>query len=82
MSSFAFSTAGSAFRCSFRCSFRFAYRATYRLTYRFTYRLTYRLTYWLTYLYAACTRSISTVLPAFYAHLAAYRGKLLVEAAP
>ena len=31
------------------------------------------LTYWLTYLYCACTRSISVVLPAYYAHLAAYR---------
>jgi eukaryotic translation initiation factor 2C len=39
------------------------------------------LTYWMCYLYCACTRSISVVLPAYYAHLAAYRGKVLMEAA-
>lgn len=39
------------------------------------------LTYWLCYLYCRCTRSVSYVPPAYYAHLAAFRGKLMVNTA-
>jgi eukaryotic translation initiation factor 2C len=37
------------------------------------------LTYNLCYTYARCTRSISVCTPAYYAHLAAFRGKFLME---
>ncbi|CAD7696925.1 unnamed protein product [Ostreobium quekettii] len=37
------------------------------------------MTYWLCYLYCRCTRSVSVVPPAYYAHLAAMRARLLVE---
>jgi hypothetical protein len=37
------------------------------------------LTYWLCYLFCRCTRSVSYASPAYYAHLAAGRGKLLTE---
>ncbi|GMH32738.1 hypothetical protein BSKO_00572 [Bryopsis sp. KO-2023] len=36
------------------------------------------LTYWLCYLYCRCTRSVSYAAPAYYAHLAAARGKMMV----
>ncbi|KAF8058950.1 AGO1 [Scenedesmus sp. PABB004] len=35
------------------------------------------LTYWLCYLYCRCTRSVSVVPPAYYAQLAAERGRLI-----
>eukprot|EP00803_Ostreobium_quekettii_P004715 evm.model.scf_2111.1 EVM.evm.TU.scf_2111.1 scf_2111:7138-18005(+) len=35
-------------------------------------------TYWLCYMYCRCTRSVSYCPPAYYAHLAAARGKLMV----
>ncbi len=31
------------------------------------------------YLYCRCTRSVSYVPPAYYAHLAAFRGRLMVQ---
>lgn len=37
------------------------------------------LTYWLCYLYARCTRSVSFCPPAYYAHLAAFRGRIMVR---
>lgn len=37
------------------------------------------LTYWLCYLYCRCTRSVSYCPPAYYAHLAAFRGKLMLH---
>jgi len=37
------------------------------------------LTYWLTFTYARCTRSVSYVPPAYYAHLAAFRGRTLAS---
>jgi eukaryotic translation initiation factor 2C len=37
------------------------------------------LTYWLTYLYARCTRSVSYPPPCYLAHLAAFRGKLMLD---
>ncbi|KAI8462417.1 MAG: ribonuclease H-like domain-containing protein, partial [Monoraphidium minutum] len=36
------------------------------------------LTYWLTYLYARCTRSVSYP-PPYLAHLAAFRGRLMLD---
>lgn len=36
------------------------------------------LTFWLTHLYARCTRSVSIVAPAYYAHWAAKRGRVLL----
>jgi eukaryotic translation initiation factor 2C len=36
------------------------------------------LTFWLTHLYARCTRSVSIVAPAYYAHWAARRGRVLL----
>ncbi len=36
-------------------------------------------TYWQCYLYSRCTRSVSYVPAAYYAHLAAFRGKLMVQ---
>eukprot|EP00877_Chromochloris_zofingiensis_P008172 jgi/Chrzof1/3608/Cz13g02060.t1 len=36
-------------------------------------------TNWLCYLYCRCTRSVSYVPPAYYAHLAALRGRLMVQ---
>ena len=38
------------------------------------------LTYWLTYLYCRCTKSVSYATPAYYAHWAARRGKVLLNA--
>jgi eukaryotic translation initiation factor 2C len=38
------------------------------------------LTHHLCYLYCRCTRSVSIVQPAYYAHLAAERGRLLCSA--
>ena len=38
------------------------------------------LTYWLTYLYCRCTKSVSYATPAYYAHWAARRGKVLLTA--
>ncbi len=37
------------------------------------------LTYWLTYLYARCTRSVSYPPPCYLAHLAAFRGRLMLD---
>uniref|UniRef100_A0A383VYD8 Piwi domain-containing protein n=1 Tax=Tetradesmus obliquus TaxID=3088 RepID=A0A383VYD8_TETOB len=37
------------------------------------------LTYWLCYLYCRCTRSVSVVPPAYYAQLAAARGRLIAS---
>ncbi|CAD7697012.1 unnamed protein product [Ostreobium quekettii] len=37
------------------------------------------MTYWLCYLYCRCTRSVSVVPPAYYAHHAAFRARLLME---
>ncbi|CAD7705067.1 unnamed protein product [Ostreobium quekettii] len=37
------------------------------------------MTYWLCYLYCRCTRSVSYCPPAYYAHLAAFRGKMMVS---
>jgi eukaryotic translation initiation factor 2C len=36
------------------------------------------LTFWLTHLYTRCTRSVSIVAPAYYAHWAARRGRVLL----
>jgi len=36
------------------------------------------LTFWLTHLYARCTRAVSIVAPAYYAHWAAKRGRVLL----
>ena len=38
------------------------------------------LTFWLTHLYCRCTRSVSVATPAYYAHWAARRGKVLLNA--
>ena len=38
------------------------------------------LTYWLTYLYCRCTKSVSCTTPAYCAHWAARRGKVLLNA--
>ena len=38
------------------------------------------LSYWLCYLYARCTKSVSIVTPAYYAHWAARRAKNLIAA--
>ena len=38
------------------------------------------LTLWLTHLYCRCTRSVSLVTPAYYAHWAAKRGKAYISA--
>jgi len=38
------------------------------------------MTYWLTYLYCRCTKSVSYATPAYYAHWAARRGKVLLNA--
>jgi len=38
------------------------------------------LTFWLTHLYCRCTRSVSVATPAYYAHWAARRGKILMNA--
>lgn len=35
------------------------------------------LTYWMCYLYCRCTRSVSVCPPAYYAHLAAFRGRIM-----
>ncbi|KAK4375931.1 hypothetical protein RND71_006608 [Anisodus tanguticus] len=37
------------------------------------------LTNWLCYTYARCTRSVSVVPPAYYAHLAAFRARYYIE---
>lgn len=37
------------------------------------------MTFWLCFLYCRCTRSVSYCPPAYYAHLAAFRGKLMVN---
>uniref|UniRef100_A0A7S3UXA3 Uncharacterized protein n=1 Tax=Heterosigma akashiwo TaxID=2829 RepID=A0A7S3UXA3_HETAK len=39
----------------------------------------YQLTYQLCYMYTACTRSVSAVPPAFYAHLMAFRGAFYIH---
>jgi eukaryotic translation initiation factor 2C len=36
-------------------------------------------TFWLTHLYGRCTRSVSVAAPAYYAHWAARRGKVLLQ---
>ena len=36
------------------------------------------LTFWLTHLYGRCTRSVSIAAPAYYAHWAAKRGRVLL----
>lgn len=38
------------------------------------------MTYWLTYLYCRCTKSVSYATPAYYAHWAARRGRVLLNA--
>jgi len=38
------------------------------------------LTYWMTHLYCRCTKSVSYATPAYYAHWAARRGKVLLAA--
>ncbi len=38
------------------------------------------LTFWMTHLYCRCTRSVSYATPAYYAHWAARRGKVLLSA--
>jgi len=38
------------------------------------------LTFWTTHLYGRCTRSVSYATPAYYAHWAARRGKVLLNA--
>jgi eukaryotic translation initiation factor 2C len=38
------------------------------------------LTFWLSHLYGRCTRSVSVATPAYYAHWAARRGKVLLSA--
>ena len=38
------------------------------------------LTFWLTHLYARCTKSVSIAAPAYYAHWAARRGRVLLSA--
>lgn len=40
------------------------------------------LTYWSTYLYCRCNRSVGIATPAYYAHWAAFRGKLLTAGIP
>ncbi|XP_037792241.1 protein argonaute-4-like [Penaeus monodon] len=37
------------------------------------------LTYAMCHLYSRCTRSVSIPTPAYYAHLAAYRGKVHIQ---
>lgn len=37
------------------------------------------LTYWTTFTYQRATRSVSYAAPAYYAHLAAFRGRLMVD---
>ncbi|GMH42602.1 hypothetical protein BSKO_10521 [Bryopsis sp. KO-2023] len=37
------------------------------------------MTYWMCFLYCRCTRSVSYAPPAYYAHLAAMQGKLLIQ---
>ncbi|GMH35414.1 hypothetical protein BSKO_03282 [Bryopsis sp. KO-2023] len=37
------------------------------------------MTYWTSFLYCRCTRSVSYAPPAYYAHLAALQGKILVH---
>ncbi|CAL1679989.1 unnamed protein product [Lasius platythorax] len=37
------------------------------------------MTYYLCHMYARCTRAVSYPAPTYYAHLAAYRGKALIE---
>ncbi|GBF95153.1 hypothetical protein Rsub_07737 [Raphidocelis subcapitata] len=37
------------------------------------------LTYWLCYLYSRCTRSVSYPPPCYLAHLAAFRGRLMLD---
>ncbi|GAB1863530.1 Eukaryotic translation initiation factor 2C 2 [Camponotus japonicus] len=38
-----------------------------------------KLTYYLCHMYARCTRTVSYPVPTYYAHLAAYRGKVLLH---
>ncbi len=38
------------------------------------------LSFWITHLYGRCTRSVSYATPAYYAHWAARRGKVLLNA--
>ena len=38
------------------------------------------LTYWTTHLYCRCTRAVSYATPAYYAHWAARRGRILLNA--
>lgn len=37
------------------------------------------LTYYLCHMYARCMKSVSYPAPTYYAHLAAYRGKVLIQ---
>jgi eukaryotic translation initiation factor 2C len=37
------------------------------------------MSYWLCYLYVRCTKSVSIVTPAYYAHWAAKRGKNILD---
>jgi hypothetical protein len=37
------------------------------------------MSYWLCYLYARCTKSVSIVTPAYYAHWAAKRGRNILN---
>lgn len=38
-----------------------------------------QLTYYLCHMYARCTRSVSYPAPTYYAHLAAFRGRALLQ---
>lgn len=39
----------------------------------------YLMSYFLTYLFARCTRSVKVPAPVYYAHLAAYRARLMLD---
>lgn len=39
----------------------------------------YLMTYFLTYLFARCTRSVKVPAPVYYADLAAYRARLMLD---
>ena len=46
---------------------------------KFTADALQEFTYWMSYLFCRCTRSISLPAPAQYAHLAAFRGRMLLS---